>query len=203
MKGQTLRGHIQEMLGDLGLSGIRIGSKTIKASPRESLQALKGFGDTIKVGDIVEVTHTYGDKLWINPVPQKITLLTEGLHGPGVAYRDFDDGPIHQQRSTPLTSVPDFLSFRLLTNTDIVAWFDSHRRLADGWHKVDRFIGRVLVENGVPTQVQRVHSEMQMAYVVEMAGQISGFTLEVSRTYSDAAKTLAIVKKATRRVFDQ
>jgi co-chaperonin GroES (HSP10) len=41
-------------MGSLGVSAISFGSKTIKLkAPAKQKKSLKGFGDTVKVGDIV------------------------------------------------------------------------------------------------------------------------------------------------------
>lgn len=48
---------LSKMMADLGMPPISVGSQKILPSPTKQLARLVGFGDRIKVGDVVEVAE--------------------------------------------------------------------------------------------------------------------------------------------------
>ena len=206
--GRKLQGLLSSMMGDLGMPDIQVGSRTIKAKRRPKVMTIAGYGDPVTVGDIIEVINY--EKLIDQSFfeghgePMKIFGIFKSEDGsPRIQYRTFDDGPLYSKWCLPLAREVETsffkLKFRKVSPEEITAWFEKVRHLPDGWQDLGQFLGRVLLENGVPVKVSRAHSSCAMALAVERAGQLSGYDLVVSRTYEDPEKTTVVVKKATRR----
>lgn len=199
--------EVEGMLGDLGISGVRIGCQSLKAAHRDSLKELKGYGVTVRVGSVVELSvYDKTKREWFTrPEPQRIFSLFRGSNGkPLFQYCTFDDGPLCSDRILPLVEELDTeffrIKFRRLSMEEISAWFEQNRRLDDGEHDLGHSIGKVIIHESKPVTVIRPSPEHSMAYTVELAGQLSGFDLVVSRTYADEAKTMVLVKRAVRRI---
>ena len=196
--------ELSKMAGSLGIQGVQFGSHMIPAAPLPKIGRLSGFGDEVSIGDVVWVdSYDKSSRRWRKGnTPNRIFDMFKE-NGALIQHRTVDDGPIECRRCVPLArhvETEDYrLRFRLVTKPELVAWFDATRRLKDGEHKLDYFMGRVRVQQGTPVEVVRAWPDTQMAYAVELASQISGFDLTISRTYSDKAKTVAAVKKAVRR----
>lgn len=192
------------MMAGLGIDGIRFGSKTIKAAPRDAFKRLVGFGDRIEVGDVVEVStlNTQTQTWSTDTEPQRVSRIfktTEGIH---VQYRTIDDGPLYSSYCTPLArhvQTPFYrLRFRKLSQPEVRAWFERTRSLPDGTHRLDN-LGSVTMEGGMPVCVTRSGGATHMRLVVEVAGQRTGYALTVARKYNDSAKTSVTVTKAARK----
>jgi hypothetical protein len=192
------------MMAGLGIDGISFGLKTIKAAPREALKRLVGFGDSIEVGNVVEVS-TFDPKTseWsIDPEPKRVFRIFKTDEGAHIQYRTPDDGPLYSNYCVPVARALHTdayrLRFRKLCQGEVTRWFERSRWFPDGTHRLET-IGTVTIEKGVPVRVTRSGKHTHMALVVEVAGQLSGYDLTVARKYNDSAKLEAAVTKAARK----
>lgn len=196
--------QLSGMMAGLGIDGISFGSKTIKAAPREGLKRLVGFGDRIEVEDVVEVsTLDLKTQTWsTDPTPQRVFRIFKTDEGARIQYRTIDDGPLFSSYCIPcarhLQTDVYRLGFRKLTQADVGSWFERTRFLPDGTHQL-RTLGSVTTKDSVPVKVARSGKHVHMRLVVEVASQVSGYELTVSKKYNDPAKLELTVTKAARK----
>ncbi|OGF53157.1 MAG: hypothetical protein A2Z21_10535 [Candidatus Fraserbacteria bacterium RBG_16_55_9] len=201
----VLQEAIAENFGRLGVSGIQIGSKVIQAKAPPTLAECIGAGDTIRVGDVViDLNRPHDD------YPHRIEAIFSseepGLLGPSILSREIDTSDPKVSRKGP-TSYLAWGSgwrcnFKVLTQVDVTTWWlEAKKDRADGWHKLPEMTGRVLIDTGIPIEIERASASPyhSIKYVVAVAEQMLGFDITPCRIYTNPSKLNMKVKKAVRR----
>lgn len=202
-----LEGVLSAMLGNLGMPDVQVGRHVVKAAPRESDESLKGYGDTVRVGDFVRTRRIKGGQpKATSETIYRIEALRRDDKCPQVQLFPINNLEcVHTYPLMQYVRSPQFprdgIDFVLVTQADVEEWWE-RRRLGPGWHLTDTPTDSVRVfvdEDGTPLKVHRGHCHRNMEESRRWAEVVTGYDLKLRSRYEDAKKLIRVVRHARRK----